>query len=172
LEPRNANLYVDRIGVESTAYLTNFYGPMRDELNKGDESDRILVSWRLDRPERARRGPGYTAGAKGGRDVVDIPEALSVGEGSAPLRGVDAWQEADRFTIRVPRHIRSIRRSDPELAVAWRLEVRRILRAALGNDYRISAASRGGVYCLTRSGVEDPPETAVREPAVDVEERR
>ena len=42
---RNAKLYIVKLGVEIFAYYPNFYGEMPDELNAGDESDRLMVSW-------------------------------------------------------------------------------------------------------------------------------
>jgi predicted GNAT superfamily acetyltransferase len=42
---RNAKLNIVKLGVEIFAYYPNFYGEMPDELNAGDESDRLMVSW-------------------------------------------------------------------------------------------------------------------------------
>jgi predicted GNAT superfamily acetyltransferase len=42
---RNAKLNVVKLGVEISAYYSNFYGEMPDALNAGDESDRLMVSW-------------------------------------------------------------------------------------------------------------------------------
>lgn len=43
LVARNANLNINKLGVKITAYFSNFYGAMDDELNAGDESDRLLA---------------------------------------------------------------------------------------------------------------------------------
>jgi predicted GNAT superfamily acetyltransferase len=45
---RNAKLNVVKLGVDISAYYPNFYGEMPDVLNAGDESDRLMVSWRTD----------------------------------------------------------------------------------------------------------------------------
>ena len=45
---RNAKLNIVKLGVNISAYFPNFYGSMRDALNSGDESDRLIVSWRTD----------------------------------------------------------------------------------------------------------------------------
>ena len=45
---RNAKLNVVKLGVDISAYHPNFYGDMPDALNAGDESDRLMVSWRTD----------------------------------------------------------------------------------------------------------------------------
>ena len=50
---RNAKLNIVKLGVEIFAYYPNFYGEMPDALNAGDESDRLMVSWRtnIDAPK-------------------------------------------------------------------------------------------------------------------------
>jgi len=45
---RNAKLNIAKLGVDISAYYTNFYGDMPDALNAGDESDRLMVSWSTD----------------------------------------------------------------------------------------------------------------------------
>ena len=45
---RNAKLNIVKLGVDISAYYPNFYGEMPDALNVGDESDRLMVSWRTD----------------------------------------------------------------------------------------------------------------------------
>ena len=48
LARRNAKLNIVKLGVDISAYFPNFYGEMSDALNTGDESDRLMVSWRTD----------------------------------------------------------------------------------------------------------------------------
>jgi predicted GNAT superfamily acetyltransferase len=45
---RNAKLNIVKLGVDISTYFPNFYGAMPDALNTGDESDRLMVSWRTD----------------------------------------------------------------------------------------------------------------------------
>ena len=45
---RNAKLNIVKLGVDISGYFPNFYGAMPDALNAGDESDRLMVSWRTD----------------------------------------------------------------------------------------------------------------------------
>lgn len=42
---RNARFNLLKLGADLIDYLPNFYGNMADELNNGDESDRITVRW-------------------------------------------------------------------------------------------------------------------------------
>jgi len=42
---RNARLNILKLGADLVSYHPNFYGNMADDLNSGDESDRIMVRW-------------------------------------------------------------------------------------------------------------------------------
>ena len=46
LMSRNARFNLTKLGVEILGYYPNFYGIMEDKINKGDESDRLMVSWK------------------------------------------------------------------------------------------------------------------------------
>jgi len=50
LVARNAHFNLRVLGTRVTEYLVNHYGPMDDGLNRGDESDRIMVTWVLAAP--------------------------------------------------------------------------------------------------------------------------
>ena len=47
LVARNAKLNILKLGVDISAYYPNFYGDMPDELNAGDESDRVMASFKV-----------------------------------------------------------------------------------------------------------------------------
>jgi predicted GNAT superfamily acetyltransferase len=47
LVARNAKLNLVKLGVDISSYHPNFYGDMPDVLNAGDESDRVMVSWKV-----------------------------------------------------------------------------------------------------------------------------
>ncbi len=42
---RNARLNILKLGADIISYQANFYGNMADDLNTGDESDRLMVRW-------------------------------------------------------------------------------------------------------------------------------
>lgn len=47
LVARNAKLNLTKLGVDISNYYPNFYGDMPDALNAGDESDRLMASWKV-----------------------------------------------------------------------------------------------------------------------------
>jgi predicted GNAT superfamily acetyltransferase len=50
LVARNAHFNLEVLGARVVEYLVDHYGRMDDGVNRGDESDRLLVSWELTAP--------------------------------------------------------------------------------------------------------------------------
>ncbi|WP_345800728.1 GNAT family N-acetyltransferase [Microbacterium sp. AZCO] len=50
LVARNAHFNMRVLGTRVTEYLVNQYGPMDDGVNRGDETDRVMVVWALAAP--------------------------------------------------------------------------------------------------------------------------
>lgn len=50
LVARNAHFNLQVLGTRITEYLVNQYGPMDDGVNRGDETDRVMVTWALAAP--------------------------------------------------------------------------------------------------------------------------
>lgn len=50
LVARNAHFNLRTLGTRVTEYLVDHYGPMDDGVNRGDETDRVMVSWALAAP--------------------------------------------------------------------------------------------------------------------------
>jgi predicted GNAT superfamily acetyltransferase len=145
---RNAYFNLNKLGAEARDYLVNFYGEMTDGINIGEESDRLLISWRLDSPvaqEAAAGRPQDPAGEDVQRWRIDA--LLSIGSNGEPVRGSSS---ARVVTCQVPDDIVALRRDDPALARAWRLAVREALKTALDAGYRISGVTRTGWYVLDR----------------------
>ena len=71
---RNAKLNIAKLGVDISAYFPNFYGDMPDALNAGDESDRLMVSWRTDKD--APRARELITNPEPGDILIEIPEDI------------------------------------------------------------------------------------------------
>jgi predicted GNAT superfamily acetyltransferase len=50
LVARNAHFNLRVLGTRVTEYLVDQYGPMDDGVNRGDETDRVMVTWELAAP--------------------------------------------------------------------------------------------------------------------------
>ena len=119
---RNAHLNIRKLGATSRRLLPDFYGPMSDELNAGDTSDRLEVDW-------AVRSPRVEA-ALAGRPL---------GPGSTVVR-----------SVAVPDDYLGLRRDEPAPAAAARRKVRAELAAAFADGFEIVDFARGEGYVLAR----------------------
>jgi predicted GNAT superfamily acetyltransferase len=143
---RNGYFNLTKLGARAPEYLINVYGAMRDGINEGEESDRLLIRWQLDSQEAE-------AAAAGGAREPDV-EALKA-EGakvvlSAPLSPTLSPEggEGPPLLLQVPQDIVALRREEPALARAWRLALRETLTGALARGYHIAGATRDGWYVL------------------------
>ena len=60
---RNAHFNLAVLGATVDEYLVDFYGPLPDAVNAGDESDRLLVVWPVGdaATAAARRADGHAS---------------------------------------------------------------------------------------------------------------
>jgi predicted GNAT superfamily acetyltransferase len=143
---RNAYFNLNKLGAEAREYLVNFYGPMTDGINAGEESDRILISWRLDSPQAEDAAAGRPRDPST-EDLQNADSILAADAGGEPV----AHPPSARVVIcRLPDDIVALRRADPKLAREWRLAVRKAIGDAFAAGYRISGVTRTGWYVLTR----------------------
>ena len=147
---RNAYFNLTKLGAEAPEYLVNFYGEMRDDLNAGEESDRLLIRWRLD----SHKAEAAAAGRPEELDVEKLrawgnDAIVAVGPSGEPVM---TQSSARVLTCQVPEDIVAMRHSDQEQARAWRAAVREALGGALARGYTISGATRSGWYVLESSG--------------------
>jgi predicted GNAT superfamily acetyltransferase len=143
---RNVYFNLTKLGAEAPDYFVNFYGQMRDGINAGEESDRLLIRWRLD----SDRAASAAAGALEELDVEKLrsweaDSILSVGEAGEP---VSRPSSARVLLCQAPPDIVALRRSDPRAARAWRLAMRAAVAGALERGYSIIGATRSGWYVL------------------------
>jgi predicted GNAT superfamily acetyltransferase len=120
---RNAHFNLAKLGAEASRYLVDFYGGMRDGINAGDETDRILIRWDLESQNARAAAAGHPVEPEPGPDAV---------------------------LVQVPEDIVAIRRHDPELARRWRLDVREALTGPMARGYRITGFTRTFEYVLER----------------------
>ena len=151
---RNAYFNLTKLGAEAPEYLVNFYGQMRDGINAGEESDRLLIRWHLDseRAVAAAAGESLEPDAEMLRD-----KNLSAGSSGAVLavgsRGEPVASESSARVLfcQVPEDIVELRRHDPALARSWRVALRDAMTKAMAASYVITGATRAGWYVLESS---------------------
>ena len=124
LVARNAYFNLSKLGAVPVEYLANFYGEIADGINTDDETDRLLVSWRL-----------------------RSPEVIACASGTA----VVVRREPGDAAVAVPADIERVRREDMAAAQLWRRRVRDQLTELLDAGGRIIGFDRAEGY-LVRPG--------------------
>jgi predicted GNAT superfamily acetyltransferase len=114
---RNARLNILKLGADLISYEPNFYGEMADELNSGDESDRLIVRW------------DTSGSAPEPRPEIEEPPY-------------------DAELIPLPLDIVELRRTDPELAKSYRIEVREAFLGAFASGKKVIGFSAHNEYVL------------------------
>jgi predicted GNAT superfamily acetyltransferase len=146
LVSRNAYFNLTKLAAMPTEYLPNFYGPMTDSINGADDSDRLLVRWRLTDPQVALACAGGGVGAVAG-------DELAAGAVVALGRRADGTPEPGRLDgstslVAVPPDIERLRATEPELAWRWRSAVRHTLTELVQRGGHIDGFDRAGWYVV------------------------
>ena len=85
LVARNAHFNLRVLGARVTEYLIDHYGPMDDGVNRGDETDRVMVSWALAAP------PAPTPPDEEVVASVEVPHDIETMRREAPADAA-AWR--------------------------------------------------------------------------------
>ena len=142
---RNAHFNLVKLGARPESYLPSFYGTMDDAINVGDESDRILVRWRLNAPH-------VIAAAAGNPYTPAVPAGAVAGLRDRHDRPVVGTADAAVILMAVPRDIETLRRTDPRAARAWRHAVREVLGGLLGQGAAVTGFHPESGYIVERTG--------------------
>jgi predicted GNAT superfamily acetyltransferase len=140
---RNAYFNIVKLGARPTEYLKNFYGLMEDSINSGDDTDRLLVRWQLDRPEVAAAAARRPLLAE---KLSEATIALGQTEDGRPLLG-DA-RDGGTVLVAVPGDVEGLRSTDPAAAKEWRAALREVLGGLLADGARVTGFDRAGWYVL------------------------
>jgi predicted GNAT superfamily acetyltransferase len=93
---RNAWFNLAVLGADVCEYAPGFYGEMSDDINSGDDSDRLVVAWEVERPlPDSSLDPGAAAGPI---DLVPTPEDIVELRRTDPA-AVLRWRVATRVAL-------------------------------------------------------------------------
>jgi predicted GNAT superfamily acetyltransferase len=146
LVARNAYFNLAKLAARPVEYLPNFYGPMVDAINGDQDTDRLLVRWRLRDPAVALAASGAGGGAVAEDEIRrGAVRALNIAEDGSPLPGP---LDSATALVAVPRDIERLRVTDPALARRWRAAVREVLSGLVRGGGRIDGFDRAGWYVV------------------------
>lgn len=148
LVSRNAYFNIVKLAARPVEYLPNFYGAMLDTINGEDDSDRLLVRWRLRDPEVVAACAGHVHGSQYDEEVAaGAVVALGVGADGGPQAG---RLDGRVLLVGVPPDIAALRAADLDLARRWRAAVREAVTALVADGARVTGFDRAGWYVMRR----------------------
>lgn len=150
LVARNAYFNIAKLGGRPAEYLPNFYGGMRDGINGGDDTDRLLLRWDLVAPRvRAACSGRRAAGDPAPPRARGAAVALGRGSGGDPVAG---RSDAATVLVAVPPDVAALRSRNPGGAKDWRIAVREVLGGLLAAGARVTGFDRAGWYVVEQCG--------------------
>ncbi len=143
---RNAWFNLARLGAVIDAYEIDFYGPMEDGVNRGDESDRALATWHLESAAARAALSGPTPLTRKASDRL----LLATHDDRPTVRAAPPTPETGdrRMLCEIPSDIVALRSVDAGAARAWRLALRATLGAAVASGWRAAGITVDGAYVL------------------------
>lgn len=161
LQSLNSNFNLAKLGVVVREYKVNYYGEIRDGINRGLGTDRARAEWHLDSERvrlkvegRLRALPAESILESGGLVALGRRASGGIEEPGEPRLGLDA----PALLVALPRSISDIRDRDPGLAVKWRLATRSVYTHYLSRGYAMIDYTRdsegGGYVVLARDPME------------------
>ncbi|MER2090581.1 MAG: GNAT family N-acetyltransferase [Sporosarcina sp.] len=138
LETRNAYLNTSKLFGICSIYLDNWYGEMNDGLNKGLPSDRFKIEWWIASQRVEEKWvpqiSSYERPFKVGRSKEGNP-LFVMEKGEIPT-------DCDGIEIPVPAQMKSIKQSEPELALDWRMKIRTVFNTLFSAGYALVGVSK------------------------------
>ena len=141
----NAQLNISKLGAVCNTYYENYYGELNDELNAGLITDRFQVDWwvnskrvnrRLSNRARAQLELSHFTNA----DTLLLNPSRIENDIICPYAG-DIKFPAEKnaiIMIEIPDNFQTLRRSDPAIALRWRLQCRNLFQQAFATGYVVT----------------------------------
>ena len=140
LQSKNAFLNVRRLGAIPEKYLVHYYGQMGSEVNRGLETDRVRVTWRLADPSVESRASGATPTAEEDRKRwLSSPAIITTEPGESGIRVPTEVSEPNgpSAQLEIPFDLALVREHEPESLRRWRHATRDAFRAAFDLGYKV-----------------------------------
>lgn len=138
LQAGNANFNFGLGTLSVHRYYVNYYGEMRDAINRGLPTDRLEVEWCLKgRPEVIRP-----------EDAVHYNALLLAGRDGEPQHNGEISFDQQAYQLHIPPHIGAIKNDNPQRALAWRLALRHAMQQTLAAGYQIDSFMRTADGCF------------------------
>lgn len=136
LQSRNAALNISRLGGRAEDYLPNCYGRFTSAIERGLESDRFVVNWRIRTRAVERRMKGHRPALGAILEAPRINETRLNASGFPENRHIAFGLPQPALLVEIPTQTDLMRARALSLARRWRMETRKIFIHYFGSGYR------------------------------------
>ncbi len=161
LQSKNAHLNFAKLGVVSSAYKIDFYGPQTSSPLHQNGTDRLWVNWMV----ASKRVQERLQGKDGRSEILETLHRLTPlvrfnGDGKPVGTDLQAGLARQRISIEIPSDISSLEQKDLALAREWRQATRWAFTEALKAGFFVAEFCRSvrgkqgpGAYLLEKGSV-------------------
>jgi len=118
LESMKAYFNIHRLGIISVEYERDIYGTGESGLHKGLPTDRLIATWNLNSD----------------RVINKMEQKEPAMIENPPEKNLENFTQKTAY-IEIPRNIRSLKETNMNEAVQWRMKTRRLFESAFQKDY-------------------------------------
>jgi len=149
LQSLNSRFNLARLGVIAREYYVDYYGEIRDNVNRGLGSDRVKVEWWLTSPRVEERARRRCPPDPRRLEELGAVAAYGVEPGDPPRPGARRSEEellsAEIVLVPLPRDISAARDADPGVARQWREASRWAYKLLIASGYILVDNVDGGI---------------------------
>ena len=125
LQSLNAYLNLAKLGAVGMTYKENYYGEMKDGLNQGMPSDRMIIEWDWNRWSSVDV-----------RKVVDDQLLLREVNGNPVMVDIDQLLHEEEYFVTIPNNILKLKKEDLQKALEWRMKTREVFLSLFKQGFK------------------------------------
>ncbi len=154
LQVLNANFNINRLGAVARKYMVDVYGVSDSPLHGGLPTDRFEAEWWIESPRVVEVKRGARLGREGWQKLPCVNPTRDLGKGFRGSKDELRLELEDReVLVEVPAQITFMMAEDRELALDWRMKMRRVFQSYFPQGYQVEGFHRAEgryYYRLTR----------------------
>lgn len=137
LESRNAYLNVSKLFGIAGTYIENCYGEMIGGINAGLPTDRLQIEWWIASSRVEEKWMPHNV-------VFDNSFQTVLSEQNQPvLVEPDSFEPTGQgYEVPIPQQFQEMKKASPEIALQWRLQIRKIIQTLFSKGYALVAVRK------------------------------
>ena len=138
LQTKNCNLNLHKLGATCNTYKVNYWLELKDQLNKGVETDRFFCDWNLQSKHADNHiNQIYTDYS----DIISdskkqVFETIQISD-FIDIEDINMNLKESVISIEVPSNFIEMKRTNKKLAIEWRLQTRAAFQNYFNLNYKV-----------------------------------